>query len=605
MSDPLSIAASIGGLALLAKEIVQGISSVIESVRGAKAEMQKLSLSVATLYGILKSLRLVLDQLPSADVATPGKAICGCSTTLNNIQKLLARCGSEGDNGVTPMVGASSSNPAAVAKPSTWDVTKHRATWLFKKHEIEKLLDELESHKSTLQLAMTQNSLSGIVEILRRQDEALSDLEEIKNSQGRMWAAKIAEDARRLSDERKKSLREVSSLRPEDSLQKHLGLRQDGTGLWFIKGPTFEAFQKTSNSRLWLYGIPGAGKSVLSAAIIDSLEQSEKMATAFFFCEYGNRSTQTIRQILGSISRQLAIQSPAALAILEDFHHSHQDPHHSSINAKDSDWIELVQDLSTSFDTTTIVVDGLDECLEDRGNIVRNLATLSLRGSIKVLFASREELDIKEALSDFESLSIAADRADVRLYVAANLDSRLKRMISKDPTLRKDILESLVDRSEGMFQWVKCQLDHLESLPSNRLRRKALHDLPPDLPQTYQRILQRAISSERECTLKFIERALRWIALSKSPMNLATITKAISVEPGEKEYDNTLEIEAILKSCSSLIRTINDIVSFSHFSVKEYLCQIDTGDQDLVRFRINKENDQDYLATASLSQRTL
>ncbi|KAL1640260.1 hypothetical protein SLS58_007076 [Diplodia intermedia] len=580
MSDPLSIAASVGGLALLAKEIVQGISSVIESVRGAKAEMQKLSLSVATLYGILKSLSLVLDQLPSADVATPGKAIFGCSATLDSIQKLLARCGSESGNGVSPVVGASSSNPAAVAKPSTWDVTKDHAIWLFKKHEIEKLLNELEAHKSTLQLAMTQNSLSGIVEILRKQDEALSDLKEIKESQAQFWAAKIAEDERRLSDERKKLLREVSSLRPEDTLQKHLGLRQDGTGLWFIKSPTFEAFQNTSNSRLWLYGIPGAGKSVLSAAIIDSLEQSEKMATAFFFCEYGNRNTQTTRQILGSIARQLAIQSSAALAVLEDFHNSHQDPHHSSINAKDLDWVELVQDLSTSFNTTTIVIDGLDECLEDRGKIVQNLATLSLRGSIKVLFASREELDIKEALSGFQSLPIAADRADVRLYVAANLDLRFKRMISKDPTLRTEILESLVDRSEGM---------------------KALHDLPPDLPQTYQRILQRAISSERECTLKFIERTLRWIALSMRPMSLATITEAISVEPGEKEYDNTLEIESILKSCSSLIRTINDIVSFSHFSVKEYLCQIDTGDQDLVRFTINKENDQDYLASVCLT----
>ncbi|OMP81806.1 Ankyrin-2 [Diplodia seriata] len=605
MSDPLSIAASVGGLALLAKEIVQGISSVIESVRGAKPEMQKLSLSVATLYGTLKSLRLVLDQLPSADVATPGKAIFGCGTTLDNIQKLLARCGSESSNGVTPGVGASSSNLAAVAKPSTWDVTKHRATWLSKKHEIEKLLDELESHKSTLQLAMTQNSLSGIVEILRKQDETLSDLEEIKNSQARIWDAKIAEDKRRLSDERKKLLREVSSLRPEDSLQKHLGLRQDGTGLWFIKGPTFEAFQNTSNSRLWLYGIPGAGKSVLSAAIIDSLEQSEKMATAFFFCEYGNRSTQTIRQILGSVARQLAIQSSAALAVLEDFHNSHQDPHHSSINAKDSEWVELVQDLSANFDITTVVIDGLDECLEDRGSVVQNLATLSSRGSIKILFASREELDIKEALSGFESLPIAADRADVRLYVAAHLDSRFKRMTSKDPTLRREILESLVDRSEGIepSQLImhRCQLDHLESLPSNSIRRKALHNLPPDLPQTYQRILQRAIRLERECTLKFIERALRWIALSKRPMNLATITEAISVEPGEKEYDNTLEIEAILKSCGSLIRNINDIVSFSHFSVKEYLCQIDTSDQDLVRFRVNEENDQDYLASVCLT----
>lgn len=450
MADPLSIAASVGGLALLAKEIVQGISSVIDSVRGAKAEMQNLSNSVANLYGILKGLGLILDQLPNSDATTPGKVIFNCSATLENIRKLLAKCGSNDNIEVPAVAGSPPSRLDAIGKSSAWDVTKHRAIWVFKKHEVQKLLDDLEGHKSTLLLAMTQNSLSGIVEVLRRQDEAMSELKEMKDTQAHMYAAQIAGDMRRLSEDRKKMLDNVSDLHPETSLQKHLGLRQDGTGLWFMNSPAFEKFQNSPNSRLWLYGIPGAGKSVLSAAIIDSLQQSEKMGTAFFFCEYGNRATQTIRQILGSIARQLAVQNSNSLAVLEDFHDMHDGWHHFSKIRSDSEWVELVQDMSASFDTTTIIIDGLDECFENRGEIVRNLARLSSRGSIKALFASREELDIKEDLSAFESLPIAADRADVRLYVAAYLDSRFKQMTSKDPELRQDILESLVDKSEGM-----------------------------------------------------------------------------------------------------------------------------------------------------------
>lgn len=84
-------------------------------------------------------------------------------------------------------------------------------------------------------------------------------------------------------------------------------------------------------------------------------------------------------------------------------------------------------------------------------------------------------------------------------------------------------------------------------------------------------------------------------------MSISAIAEAISLEPGEKEYDDILEIERILQPCSSLVRTVEEMVSFSHFSVKEYLYQIDTQDQELAKFRVNKDHDQDYLASVCLS----
>lgn len=133
MSDPLSIAASVGGLALLAKELIQRIGSIIESVRGAKAEMQSLMNEVASLYGILKSLHLILDQMQTKDVAvmTPGKVIFACNATLEEIRKVLERCGLDSNASTTP------SGPKPTSKPHSWDSAWQKISWAFKKEPVD------------------------------------------------------------------------------------------------------------------------------------------------------------------------------------------------------------------------------------------------------------------------------------------------------------------------------------------------------------------------------------------------------------------------------------------------------------------------------------
>jgi hypothetical protein len=44
------------------------------------------------------------------------------------------------------------------------------------------------------------------------------------------------------------------------------------------------------------------------------------------------------------------------------------------------------------------------------------------------------------------------------------------------------------------FRGVACQIDFLYTLANDRERREALEKLPPTLPETYERILQRANS---------------------------------------------------------------------------------------------------------------
>jgi hypothetical protein len=100
-----------------------------------------------------------------------------------------------------------------------------------------------------------------------------------------------------------------------------------------------------------------------------------------------------------------------------------------------------------------IVVDGLDEISEDRASITRLLQSLKVSSTtIKTLFASRPEVDIRDELEDAMQISIAARSSDLRLYVAAEIEKRTKerRLRIRDPDLKEHIMKTLVDGADGM-----------------------------------------------------------------------------------------------------------------------------------------------------------
>lgn len=64
--------------------------------------------------------------------------------------------------------------------------------------------------------------------------------------------------------------------------------------------------------------------------------------------------------------------------------------------------------------------------------------------------------------------------------------------------------------------WVRAQIDYLQRLLTDKEKRKAWKDLPPDLPQTYVRIFDTIDRTYPIQTTKFIQRLLKWLVLAKS-----------------------------------------------------------------------------------------
>ncbi|GME62338.1 uncharacterized protein LTHEOB_6195 [Neofusicoccum parvum] len=299
---------------------------------------------------------------------------------------------------------------------------------------------------------MSKDSMSALVEVLKAQTKTSLHLDAIRKAQAEIRTAQIEESNRRLSERQGKIIKEFSELTPQESLNKHLGLRHEGTGMWFRDCPEFQNFLSDDNASLWMYGIPGAGKSVLTSTIIEFVNElrTQNVITAYFFCEHNNPDTQDVRNILGSIVGQLSIQNTEAFAEMEAFYDQHTS--FDKFTADNQSILGLIWSMSNHADATIIVIDGLDECLKNQDHVLGTLAELSDsdNGTVKVIFTSRDERNIQRCLEDFTRWEIKASKADVRLFVAAELESRFKEMSAKSSSLKDEILQHLVDNSDGM-----------------------------------------------------------------------------------------------------------------------------------------------------------
>lgn len=333
---------------------------------------------------------------------------------------------------------------------------------------------------------------------------------------------------------------------------------------------------------MWLCGIPGAGKSVLAAAAISEALQrnDENNAVAYFYCDYKDAETQNPTRILGSLAEQVARQSERCFEQFNQFmiEHFYNNRLQTFTFSCDS-LCQLIIDMSGFFQNLTIAVDGLDECGDNVRTVVGYLVNLTTQSAtIRSFLSSRDLIDIKDFLGDYERIPIAAQNVDLRLYVAAEIEKRTqktsrKRLYLTDPDLKGEIMDKLIDGSEGMFRWAAVQLDYICEQGSDADIRSALQSLPPDLFSSYERLLVNTNSKPPAARL-IVQQTLKWISFD-GRIKTKALSEALSVKPGMERLNRTAMVreERILQLCGSLIRRSvgEDCLEFAHFSVQEFL----------------------------------
>ncbi|RDA85315.1 hypothetical protein CP532_4982 [Ophiocordyceps camponoti-leonardi (nom. inval.)] len=349
-----------------------------------------------------------------------------------------------------------------------------------------------------------------------------------------------------------------------------------------MENDEFRAWKTLLASLLWLHGKVGSGKSILYSSVIQYLQDSHgsdpKTALAYFFFSFSDIGKQEVNGMLASLIKQLCVARPdipRAVARLGEYKDR---GHHPSTNKLE----EALLATAYGFTYAYIVIDGLDECPRISGEREKLLDVLDhiitkAPGNLHIFCTSRREPDIATAIDDifnmFGQSTVEIDLTtkrdmldkDIVLYVDSTLASRSYK--SWPESVKKEARDALLNKADGMFQYIFHQLNVLEKLSSISSVRKALEDLPDGLDETS---------------------LLQWLAFSKDRLTLDQLAEIFVLYP---ERDVVLDIKErlfeagdVLKYLTSLAVVEGGHIRLVHFSIKEYLISSRIADGPVKQF---------------------
>ena len=228
-----------------------------------------------------------------------------------------------------------------------------------------------------------------------------------------------------------------------------------GTGQWFLESGQYRKWTAKSINSLWLHGIPGCGKSVLSSTIIEDLQRkvdTSEQALLYFFFDFVEPDKQNLDKMLRSLIFRLCQQHASCYKRLDQVFASCQNGREQpSIKSL----VAILDSMIAEVGNVKIVLDALDEC-RTRRELLSWLASLS-RSNVQMLVTSRKEEDIESSLTMWMPLSLivplqqAAVDDDIRAVVRSKLatDEDLQRWRSM-PDVCKKIEKELMAKAGGM-----------------------------------------------------------------------------------------------------------------------------------------------------------
>uniref|UniRef100_A0A8H7NI02 protein S-acyltransferase n=1 Tax=Bionectria ochroleuca TaxID=29856 RepID=A0A8H7NI02_BIOOC len=382
---------------------------------------------------------------------------------------------------------------------------------------------------------------------------------------------------------------------PSTNLNQARSLHYKGTGQWFLDSDVYSEWKKDKNSFLWLNGIPGCGKTILSSTIITDLgptNSNPKVLYFFFnFNDVEKRSLENaIRSLIFQLSSKHRILRSDVDAVYSSFGNGTRQPDAPALD-------KLLRRMMQKSEEIYIILDALDESERHSGSYsskslldwIKDLHDEST--NIHILVTSRPEQHITASFNGWAhtdkiiQLQSGLVSDDITAYTKARV-SEMPRW-TKRPDIQAEIETTILKKAGGMFRWVSCQFDTLEQCLDPPSVRRELQNLPKTLDATYAQIWQRINPNQ----LSTAKRLLQFLMYSERPLKLDEAVDVIAVNPSSQPAftpENRMPIpEEIIRYCSSLVilarksvqsyqldtDTVEQIteIQLAHFSVKEYL----------------------------------
>jgi len=370
MVDPLSAAGSAVGIVSLGLVVTEGLVGYLRRFRDQKSNIEN---TAKKLNCLLDSLKIIGSYISN------GKFRPIDPDLLNTIEGSIKSCNSS----ICKLKAANEKfvPPSTRSISATARAKRRRLTYPFSEGTLKKLEEDVDTAISCLKLAL---------QALQKHDN-----NEIKLLLDLVRAVQISSDIRGWLKA------------PDASVGYNAACKKKrehpSTGLWFVQGPSFSSWLENPNSFLWLNGFAGSGKSVLCSTAIQSTFShrgaNKRMAIAFFFFVFNDKSKQDASAMLRALVLQLSIQLEDRSPLLE-LH----DRYRNASPPNDA-LVEYLHQLIGMFDHVYILLDALDESPRDMSgkrkevlNVLVEMRNWAEPG-LHLMVTSRDEPDIREKLS--------------------------------------------------------------------------------------------------------------------------------------------------------------------------------------------------------------
>ena len=349
--------------------------------------------------------------------------------------------------------------------------------------------------------------------------------------------------------------------------RRHRASHLVGTGRWLTSTAAYQNWHHgDDNGILWIKGIPGSGKSVMAASIIDQLCMEEVPVLRFFFrqiIDANHKPSAALRDWLC----QVLHYSPPLQVKLKEYLKKRRSI--DSLSLSDL-WRDLKVALE-AFPRAYCVTDALDEM--DPGNEEFLHALIELGqwrpGNVKVLITSRPVSIVETSLRSFTIPQIRLEERLVDLDIGAYVQYRLRN--SSVPQEHRGIIEEAIPgRANGLFLYAKLSMDAFVE-PGADVR-EVLKALPADLNVMYTGLLrEHARRSNVPDELQLL--VLQFVTHATRPLRLLEIAEMMKMAHAPSRDSSLKSIKQLVRvACGPLLEILPDeTVSVVHHSFTEFL----------------------------------
>lgn len=206
----------------------------------------------------------------------------------------------------------------------------------------------------------------------------------------------------------------------------------------------YRDWRMSSHGTLFCPGVPGAGKTMMAALVVEQLlreTHSAQQPIVFVYYNYKRQDGQTLLHTMQAFLRQVVNILPGISKSVEELY-----GHTPSMEEIKKILLEVL-----SHDKKlTIVVDALDECREQtRFDVLNLIEQLQTKVDVNLLATSRDfhAATSSSIFTGQPSLQIKASQEDLKSYVQERAKS-LRESISFD--VRKQVVQGVVTAADGM-----------------------------------------------------------------------------------------------------------------------------------------------------------